>query len=190
MSIHEHGEKVACCKCKEREATGETKPADIILDIILPARRTAGKCLLKLPRLSHCVMAAPPHSSSCLVKGQASHDCSPIDQLAPGTTRAHGSSTRHCQCEGSFRAPAIKNLNEISRALQGSPSLTFHWGRINGQPFVLRGCSDHMLDMGECCFPVPVSGLASDGPTLTLHSSRSRACGDGQGVRGRRVTVG
>lgn len=42
-----------------------------------------------------------------------------------------------------------------------------------------------MLDMGECCFPVPVSGLASDGPTLTLRSSRSRARGDAQGVRGR-----
>lgn len=39
-------------------------------------------------------------------------------------------------------------------------------------------------------FPVPVSGLASDGPMLTLGSSRSRARRDGQGVRGRGVTAG
>ena len=44
--------------------------------------------------------------------------------------------------------------------------------------------------MGECCFLVPVSGLASDGPMLTLGSSRSGALTDGQGVRGRGVTIG
>ena len=43
--------------------------------------------------------------------------------------------------------------------------------------------------MGECCFLVPVSGLASDGPVLTLGSSRSGARRDGQGVRGRGVSM-
>lgn len=62
---------------------------------------------------------------------------SAIDQLVSRATLTLGSSTGHCHCEESFRPRAGKTLNEVSRALQGSPHLTFHSGRINGQPFVL-----------------------------------------------------
>lgn len=78
------------------------------------------------------------------------------------------------KCEKSFRATADKNLDETSRVLQKSHFLTFHLGRINGQPFML---GDDVLTTsaghGRVLFPSSSDRLTQASPMSTFCSSRS-----------------
>lgn len=125
---------------KEREATGETKPADPLMLHFEPAE-LRGNVYLNFPG-RHSVLWQPYQTNTPTCQGARL----PMTAL-PLTSwplEPHPSSMslllRHCQCEGSLKC-FIKNLNEISRAVAGQSQFDLPLGRINGQPF----CVERML---------------------------------------------